>query len=173
MRYFQLDPPVPLRAGFRTAVTEGPDAQPFYFDCATCDAKEPPIAGCLADDGAEGRLKFEQIGILTDPPRGPRHALYCAACFAKIMLAQSSLAPDSPPDASAPGIKQQHTENRPHMTATIKDGKLIIELPLNDPPTPSATGKTLVVASTHGNLATTAQVKGKPVVIGVNAYIKP
>lgn len=57
------------------------------------------------------------------------------------------------------------------MTAEIKDGKLVITLPLNPVPTPSATGKTLVVASSHGNRATTATVDGKPVTIGVNAYI--
>ena len=59
------------------------------------------------------------------------------------------------------------------MLVSIKDKKLVIELPLNEKPTPSATGKTLVVASTHGNVATTAQVNGRPVVIGLNAYIKP
>ena len=57
------------------------------------------------------------------------------------------------------------------MKAEIKDGNLIITLPVNDPPAPSKTGKTLVVASTHGNQATTAAVNGKPVTIGVNAYI--
>ena len=41
-----------------------------------------------------------------------------------------------------------------------------------DPPTRSASGKTLVVASTRGNAATAAQVQGKPVVVGVNAYIR-
>lgn len=56
--------------------------------------------------------------------------------------------------------------------AEIKDGKLIITLPVNAQPAPSASGKTLVVASTHGNVATSAIVQGKPVVIGVNAYIK-
>jgi hypothetical protein len=40
-------------------------------------------------------------------------------------------------------------------------------------PTPSASGKTLVVASTRGNTVTTAMVDGKPVTIGLNAYIKP
>jgi len=33
------------------------------------------------------------------------------------------------------------------MQATIKDGKLIIEIDLQTPPVPSASGKTLVVAS--------------------------
>ncbi len=56
---------------------------------------------------------------------------------------------------------------------TVKNGKLVIELPLNEQPTPSSSGKNLVVATTHGNITTTAQVNGKPVVIGVNAYIRP
>ena len=40
-------------------------------------------------------------------------------------------------------------------------------------PTPSASMKTLVVASSHGNQPTTALVNGKPVIVGLNAYIKP
>jgi len=57
------------------------------------------------------------------------------------------------------------------MTVAIKDNKLCIEMDL-ETPTPSASGKTLVVASTHGNIVTAAQVNGKPVTLGLNAYIK-
>jgi hypothetical protein len=57
------------------------------------------------------------------------------------------------------------------MTTVIKDNKLCIEIDLESP-TPSASGKTLVVASTRGNVATTAKVDGKPITIGLNAYIK-
>lgn len=39
-------------------------------------------------------------------------------------------------------------------------------------PTPSASGKTLVVATTHGNQPTDATVDGKQVIVGVNAYIR-
>lgn len=39
-------------------------------------------------------------------------------------------------------------------------------------PTASASGKTLVVATTHGNVPTDVQVNGKPVIVGVNAYIR-
>lgn len=53
----------------------------------------------------------------------------------------------------------------------IKDNKLFIEIDL-EKPTPSSSGKTLVVASTHGNTVTSAEVEGKPVTIGLNAYIK-
>jgi hypothetical protein len=57
------------------------------------------------------------------------------------------------------------------MKVEIKDNKLFIEIDL-EKPTPSASGKTLVVASTHGNTVTTAEVDGKPVIVGLNAYIK-
>ena len=57
------------------------------------------------------------------------------------------------------------------MKTTLKDGQLTIIIPINDPPIPSATGKTLVVASSRGNKPTEVQVNGKPVVIGINAYI--
>lgn len=36
----------------------------------------------------------------------------------------------------------------------------------------SHSGKTTVVASTNGNIPTTAQVDGKTVTLGVNAWIK-
>lgn len=58
------------------------------------------------------------------------------------------------------------------MTAEIKNGNLVVTIPLEEP-TPSASGKTLVVASTHGNVVSKAIVNGKPVTIGLNAYIKP
>jgi hypothetical protein len=59
------------------------------------------------------------------------------------------------------------------MTAKIEGKTLTITLDIDAPPRPSASGKTLVVASSHGNQATTATVNGKPVTIGVNAYIRP
>lgn len=58
------------------------------------------------------------------------------------------------------------------MKATIKDNVLHIEIPLHAP-RPSATGKTLTVASSKGNQETTATINGQPVIVGVNAYIKP
>lgn len=61
---------------------------------------------------------------------------------------------------------------QPTTTIDEKAQTLTIVLPLQ-PPTPSASGKTLVVASTRGNIPTTALINGKPVTIGVNAYIKP
>ncbi len=58
------------------------------------------------------------------------------------------------------------------MKVTIKDNTLIIEIPLQTP-RPSATGKTLVVATTSGNTTTNVEINGKPVILGLNAYIKP
>ena len=58
------------------------------------------------------------------------------------------------------------------MKTIIKDNVLHIEIPLHAP-RPSATGKTLTVASTKGNQPTDARINGLPVVVGVNAYIKP
>ena len=54
-----------------------------------------------------------------------------------------------------------------------KTNELVIRVPMNAEPTPSASGKTLVVASSHGNQPTSAQVDGKPVILGLNAYIRP
>lgn len=59
----------------------------------------------------------------------------------------------------------------PEIKATINDGILTIQIPTQTP-TPSASGKTLVIASTRGNITTTATVDGKPVKLGVNAYIQ-
>lgn len=58
------------------------------------------------------------------------------------------------------------------LQAVIEGNELVIRLPLNPTPVLSATGKTLVVASSHGNQETTAQVNGQPVIVGVNAYIR-
>jgi hypothetical protein len=57
------------------------------------------------------------------------------------------------------------------MKVEIKDNKLCIEIDL-ETPTPSSSGKTLVVASTRGNTVTDIEIDGKPVTIGLNAYIK-
>jgi hypothetical protein len=57
------------------------------------------------------------------------------------------------------------------MKVEIKGNELIITVQLQTP-TPSASGKTLVVASSHGNQTTTATIDGKTVIVGLNAYIK-
>ena len=58
------------------------------------------------------------------------------------------------------------------MKATIEGNELVIRLPLNKSPVPSSSGKTLVVASTHGNRTTEAVINGQPIIVGVNAYIQ-
>lgn len=58
------------------------------------------------------------------------------------------------------------------LTATIEKGVLVLRVPMNEKPELSASGKTYVVASSHGNKETTVKVDGKFVVVGVNAYIK-
>ncbi len=57
------------------------------------------------------------------------------------------------------------------MKVSIENGELVIREPLATPK-PSASGKTLVVASSHGNKVSEVEIDGKPVTIGFNAYIK-
>ena len=57
------------------------------------------------------------------------------------------------------------------MEARIENGNLIITIPTQTP-APSVSGKTLVVASSHGNKVTECLVDGQPLTVGVNAYIK-
>jgi len=56
------------------------------------------------------------------------------------------------------------------LEAKVQNGKLVITIELQTP-TPSASGKTLVVASSRGNVKTNAVVDGKPVIVGLNCYI--
>lgn len=58
------------------------------------------------------------------------------------------------------------------MKAEIKSGNLVITIPLETEERESKSGKTIVVATTGGNKETDLKVKGKPVVIGLTAYIK-
>ena len=55
------------------------------------------------------------------------------------------------------------------MKVRVEDGKLIIEIEIEKTPRPSASGKTLVVATTRGFRATEAQVDGKPLSLSINA----
>ena len=59
------------------------------------------------------------------------------------------------------------------MTAVIDKAKgtLTITLQLQEAKA-SASGKTLVVASTHGNQATGLNIDGKALIVGVNAYVR-
>jgi hypothetical protein len=56
------------------------------------------------------------------------------------------------------------------MKVTIEENELVIRLPLEEP-TPSASGKTLLVAGTHGSHVTDVMVSDKLVTVSANAYI--
>lgn len=58
------------------------------------------------------------------------------------------------------------------MEVKIENGKLIIIADMITPPVPSASGKTLVVATSRGNQVTETMIDGKPVTVGFNAYIR-
>jgi len=57
------------------------------------------------------------------------------------------------------------------MKAEVCGDKLVIEIDIQEP-VPSASGKTLVVATTHGNQTSTAMLNGQPIIIGLNAYVR-
>ena len=59
------------------------------------------------------------------------------------------------------------------MKVTIEKGELVIRIPMQEP-TPSASGKTLVIASSRGNQKTDCvhpKLK-QAITVGVNAYVK-
>jgi hypothetical protein len=57
-----------------------------------------------------------------------------------------------------------------NLTVSREGDMLVIRIPIK-PATPSASGKTLVVASTRGNQKTGLQVDGNDLYLGVNAYV--
>ena len=57
------------------------------------------------------------------------------------------------------------------MQVTVEKNELVVRIPMQTP-TPSSSGKSLTVASTRGNYKSDVMIDGKPVVIGLNAYIK-
>lgn len=56
------------------------------------------------------------------------------------------------------------------MIATIEKNELVIRMPLGTAEI-SKSGKSKVIATSKGNVRTSLMVEGKPVTIGVNAYI--
>ena len=58
------------------------------------------------------------------------------------------------------------------MEVHISDDKLVIELPIEESPAPSSTGKTLLLASTGGFRQTDAEYGGQRISVSVNATIK-
>ena len=57
------------------------------------------------------------------------------------------------------------------LSVTVKDGRLIIDAPIETPRS-SASGKTMVVVSTHGNVDTGAELEGEPLIMGLNVYYR-
>lgn len=83
---------------------------------------------------------------------------------------QGSTLPD---EAKSPVAPREKGDLMPaSITIDEKAKTLTIVLDLTIPGVPSASGKTLVVASTRGNQVTDATINGKNVVIGCNAYIR-
>jgi hypothetical protein len=68
-------------------------------------------------------------------------------------------------------MSQEQTYPEEIMQVTIENKELVIRIPVQTTPQPSKSGKTLIVATSNGNVATSCIVDGKPVVIGLNAYI--
>ena len=56
------------------------------------------------------------------------------------------------------------------ITTEIKGKQLVITADL-ETPRPSASGKTLVVASSHGSTLTSAVIDGKPIKVNITAWI--
>jgi len=56
------------------------------------------------------------------------------------------------------------------VTVNREGDTLVIRIPIAKA-TPSASGKTLVVASTRGNQKTSVQIDGRDLYVGVNAYV--
>jgi hypothetical protein len=58
------------------------------------------------------------------------------------------------------------------MEAKIRNGNLVITLPL-EKPRPSSSKKTLIVASSHGVRRSTARMDGEIVCVTANAFVYP
>ena len=59
------------------------------------------------------------------------------------------------------------------LNAKIIDGKLVVEIPVNDKLAQSSSKKTLLVASCGRPQRTDAFIDGKPIYININAYVYP
>jgi hypothetical protein len=72
-----IDPPRQWKAG-QFAFGDG-TTKDIYFDCADCQVKEPPIAGCLMFPPYDG---FANIAVLE---RGTFYApaMFCETCYSR------------------------------------------------------------------------------------------
>jgi hypothetical protein len=57
------------------------------------------------------------------------------------------------------------------MNVKIENGELVIRIKMKDPPRPSKSGKTLLVATSGGIAKTDVTVDGKQLSIGLNAFV--
>ena len=58
------------------------------------------------------------------------------------------------------------------MKVAVHEDKLIVEIELEKNPQVSKSGKNIVIASTHGIAVCVEQYKGKPIKIGLNAFVR-
>jgi hypothetical protein len=58
------------------------------------------------------------------------------------------------------------------MYVAVENDELVIRIPLLPEPTRSKSGKTMLVATSGGNIVTKAEVNGKAITVGLNAYIE-
>ena len=58
------------------------------------------------------------------------------------------------------------------MKVEEKGNDIVITIPRNKKPVPSASGKTLIVASSHGNVPTSLQHNGDVISAGVNVFAR-
>lgn len=56
------------------------------------------------------------------------------------------------------------------MTAEVKGNSLVITIPFDKVGKESGSKKSMVHASTNGNVVSSVMINGKPLTIGVNAY---
>lgn len=59
------------------------------------------------------------------------------------------------------------------VTVDTTKSELVVRIPLIVPPSPSASGKSLLIASTRGTLTTEATIHGKVIQVSLNATIAP
>jgi hypothetical protein len=59
------------------------------------------------------------------------------------------------------------------MKVRMRSEKLVITLPVLDPPKPSRSGKRLLVATSHGFRRTAVKIRDKRIAVSVNACIRP
>jgi hypothetical protein len=57
------------------------------------------------------------------------------------------------------------------MKVEIMGNEVIVTLPINNPLITSKTGKSLMVASSNGIVATATAHNGKPLKVGINVFI--